>query len=598
MKIDPKKHVKPINFFLLVNKKDLPLIALNVVFYGLGTFFTVKMVFYVGQVIDAIQNNSVSARHFIILLLLSLVLQEIFFRIGHIFEVLTEANIRSRVKTALFKYTSKLSFGYFANRFAGQISHQISTAADAFETMTVIVVEKFIDNSWLFMMSVIAIFGIYQPISWFMLIWFVFYLGGVLLLSKKITFYAEEFAHNESETTGTLVDMYTNISTIKVYGKNFDSDRVNFRIQKERKSQITLGRWDICAYAFQGMSTVILGIIIFFLTARGYNLGLISIGSIVAISGVTIKIMEYAYATGHLISNFVRKKGECAQALSDIIITPDILDGKDVSNAWKVIDVNYEHINFFYNHNKKIFNNFSLYIPAKQKVGIVGLSGAGKTTLINLLLRFFEPQSGSVKINGINIATITQSSLMDNISFISQDTSLLHTSILENIKYGSSGIDDKEAIKAAKISYADEFIRKLPDGYNTIVGERGVKLSGGQRQRIAISRAVLKNAPLFLLDEATSALDSDSELKIQKALKILMRDKTVITVAHRLSTLQSMDRIIYIENGRIIEDGTHEELLRNNQKYARLWNMQVGGFLPDRPHMPSLINAKNGNGLI
>jgi len=581
IKLNPQFHTKPLKFFLATNKKELPWITLNIICYSLGTLCTVGMAFYVGKVIDGLQTNPAQLRYYVILLIFTLVFHEISYRLGHILEVGIHSRIRASTKKALFAYTSKLSFGYFADRFAGQISHQIGTTANALERMEETVVNKFIDNSFLFIVSTIAFVSIYKPLGFVILGWFVLYMFGVSLFVKKITIHAEDLAKQESNTTGALVDMYTNVATVKVYSKDFDLGRVETQIDREQKAQISLGKWDVLTYAFQGLSAVILGIVILFVASHGYIVGLISIGGIVAISGIALKIIEFVYDTGHVISSFVRNRGECTQALKDIIVPPVITDGATSDIVWNTVDVVYDKVSFSYNNEKKILEQFSLIIPAKERLGIVGLSGAGKTTMVNLLLRFFDPQSGVIKMNNVDISTITQASLRSHISFISQDTSLFHATVAENIQYGSNEVSREKIIEAAKMAYADEFVQTLPNGYDTIVGERGVKLSGGQRQRIAIARAILKNSPLFLLDEATSALDSDSEAKVQDALKKLMKDKTVITIAHRLSTLQFMDRIIYIEDGKVIENGTHEELLQLGGRYAKLWSMQAGGFLPN-----------------
>jgi ATP-binding cassette subfamily B protein len=578
--LTPEKHTSPLRFFLATNRKELPWILLNTICYGLGTLGTVGMAFYVGKVIDGLQTNPAQLHRSVVLLVIALVFHEISYRVGHVLEVMIHARIRAKVKKALFEYTSRLSFGYFADRFAGQISHQISTAANALERMEETIVNKFIDNSWMFILSSIAIISIYRPLGIILAVWVVLYIFGVRYLAKKITIHAENFAHQESNTTGALVDMYTNVATVKVYSKDFDQSRVGDQVDREYAAQVSLGKWDVLTYAFQGCSAVFLGIAVLILTARGYGHGLITIGGIVVISGITLKIIEFVYDTGHIISSFVRNRGECAQALKDIIVPPTVVDGPKSNELWDTVGVVYDKVNFSYNGQKHILSNFSLTIPAKQRLGIVGLSGAGKTTMVNLLLRFFDPQKGKIKMNKIDITSMTQESLRSHISFISQDTSLFHTTIAENIQYGSPSATREQIESAAKMAFADEFIQTLPKGYDTVVGERGVKLSGGQRQRIAIARAMLKNAPLFLLDEATSALDSDSEAKVQEALKKLMEGKTVITIAHRLSTLQFMDRIILIEEGKVIEDGTHQELLAKNGQYAKLWSMQAGGFLP------------------
>jgi ATP-binding cassette subfamily B protein len=578
--LDPKKHINPFQFFLVTNKKELPRIIIRTTLYNLGVMGEIGMSFFLGKTVDALQTHSANLHISIILLMVALVFHEIAYRSGHVLEVITHAHIHERVKKALFAYTSKLSFGYFADRFAGQISHQISTAANALQRMEEMIVNQFINNFWMLLVSAFALGSVYRPLGVALAIWFIFFIFGVRFFAQKITRHAENYAREESNTTGTLVDIYTNSATVKVYSEDFDRSRLNPQVDKEYKSELSLGKWSVLTYAYQGLSAVILGIMIFVISAHGYNLGIVSVGGIIIIAGLSLKIIDSVYATGHSISSFLRDKGECSQALKDIIVPVTITDGEEKDLIGDVVALNYNNVTFSYNQQKNILEDFSLTIPQKQRLGIVGLSGAGKTTMMNLLLRFFDPQKGTITLNNVDISKIPQDFLRSHISFISQDTSLFHTTITDNIKYGSPKATEEEIMMAAKKAYADEFIQALPNKYDTIVGERGVKLSGGQRQRIAIARAMLKNSPLFLLDEATSALDSDSEAKVQEALKILMNNKTVITIAHRLSTLQFMDRIIYIENGKVIEDGTHEQLIAKGGKYATLWSMQAGGFLP------------------
>ena len=226
-----------------------------------------------------------------------------------------------------------------------------------------------------------------------------------------------------------------------------------------------------------------------------------------------------------------------------------------------------------------MFNNFDLHVDNAEKIGVVGLSGAGKTTLCNLLLRMYEVDNGAVKINDIDIRDITQDSLRKNISFVPQEATLFNRTIMENIRYAKPTATKNEVINAAKKAHIHEFISKLPKGYNTLVGNNGIKLSGGQRQRISIARALLKNAPILILDEATSALDSQNELMIQKSLQNAMRGKTTLVIAHRLSTLRNMDKIVVIKHGKIIETGSHKQLLRKNGAYKKLWELQTSGFV-------------------
>ena len=244
-------------------------------------------------------------------------------------------------------------------------------------------------------------------------------------------------------------------------------------------------------------------------------------------------------------------------------------------------EIAFKNVHFSYS-GEKIFEDMDFVIKPNQKIGLLGPSGAGKSTLVSLLLRLFDIQDGEITIDGQNIKSVSQESLRSKIAVIPQDTSLFHRSLADNIRYGCLNATDEDVIAAAKQAYAHEFIEQLPDGYNTMVGERGIKLSGGQRQRIAIARAILKNAPILLLDEATSALDSESEMHIQQSLENLMENKTVIAIAHRLSTISRLDRLIVMNNGEIVEDGTHDSLLKAKRHYAKLWNMQSGGFIDDQ----------------
>ena len=276
-----------------------------------------------------------------------------------------------------------------------------------------------------------------------------------------------------------------------------------------------------------------------------------------------------------------------ASPMTKILLEVDeVVDSINASElVIKDTTIEFNDVSFDYNegkNNSPVFKNLNLHIKSGEKVGLVGPSGGGKSTLTRLILRFEDIQSGSIRIDNQNITLVTQKSLRESVAYVPQEPLLFHRSISENIGYGAN-CDLEEIVAAARLAYADEFIANLPNGYDTIVGERGVKLSGGQRQRVAIARAILRNSPILILDEATSALDSESEVYIQKALQELMKQKTTIVIAHRLSTIQKMDRIIVMDDGKIIEQGTHAALLSKDGMYARLWNHQSGGFLQEDP---------------
>jgi len=282
------------------------------------------------------------------------------------------------------------------------------------------------------------------------------------------------------------------------------------------------------------------------------------------------------------LPNLFKESGICRQALS-MLQEPISLADAPGAQELEVTKgkIHFQKVHFQYGKTTPLFSNKSVVIQPGQKVGLVGYSGSGKTTFVNLILRFFDIQSGQILIDGQDIANVTQESLRKKIALIPQDPSLFHRSLLENIRYGRVEASDPEVMEAAQKAHAHEFIMALPEGYNTLVGERGIKLSGGQRQRVAIARAILKDAPILILDEATSALDSFTESQIQESLAVLMEERTTLVVAHRLSTLLSMDRILVFDRGKIIEDGSHAALLEKKGLYYSLWKSQVGGFLAD-----------------
>jgi ATP-binding cassette subfamily B protein len=251
--------------------------------------------------------------------------------------------------------------------------------------------------------------------------------------------------------------------------------------------------------------------------------------------------------------------------------------------------IEFRHVRFSYSPGKPVFDNLSVTIQPGERVGLVGFSGSGKSTFVNLILRLFDPQSGQIVIDGVDIRDMTQDALHTQISLIPQDPSLFHRTLLENIRYGRLEATEKEVVEAAEKAHAHDFIAPMQQGYDALVGERGVKLSGGQRQRIAIARVILKNAPILILDEATSSLDSITEKAIQETLDLAMDEKTVIVVAHRLSTIAHLDRILVFDRGQIIEDGTHAKLLTQRGAYYRLWTMQAGGFLPEEPALIAMM---------
>ncbi|PCI38209.1 MAG: hypothetical protein COB50_02650 [Thiotrichales bacterium] len=446
-----------------------------------------------------------------------------------------------------------------------------------------LVIQLFIPAFVAIIISIIIFGNINIIFAVLMLIWISIHLITCAYFAKRCAKSSHIHAESRSTLSGRLVDSLTNYFTVKIFA-NHKHERRN--LQHYQNDELNKHKIQFKQIAWLGVALLILMIIIPGILINGYAYynwrhNLISVGEVVLVFNATWNVMSMVWCMGIEMPDLFKKIGVCHQALS-ILQDPHDLD--DCSDAKTIVinagAINFKNVSFNYKNHQNLFNNFSLTIPAGEKVGLVGHSGGGKSTCLNLLLRMFDINSGTITIDLQNIKTVTQDSLRNAITTIPQQPILFHRSILENIRYGSLDASDNEVFTAAAAAFAHDFITKLPLGYNTLVGEHGIKLSGGQRQRIAIARAILKNTHILLLDEATAALDSITETTIQASMQALMANKTTIVIAHRLATLLHMDRIVVFEYGKIIQDGSHDELIQQAGRYQTMWNAQIAGFLP------------------
>ena len=482
----------------------------------------------------------------------------------------------------VFYYVNKQSISYFNNEMTGNISHKVNILANS--------TTDFIGYCFEVMHTIGRLSAAIIVLSWvscyytvFICIWIAIVVFISCKLGKIRRFWGNETGRLSSAANAVIVDAISNYNEIKSFA-NFKFEKINLlkSLRILRKAETTEKKvmgWIRIAQQFISLTSLIIFI---FFSIYMLKAGKIDSTQFIFANTVFLNVSFLAFQMSWVYNNVSKLFGNISSALETLAVNPEIIDRDDAFNLKiKKATISFENVTFGYQHRNKLFKCLNLEIKAKEKVGLVGLSGSGKSTFIKLISRYYDVDSGSIKINGYDLRDITQDSLHQNIATIPQDVCLFNRTLLENIRYGDTEASNEKVEAAAKKAYADIFIKQFSDGYNTKVGDRGIILSGGERQRIAIARAILKKAPILIFDEATSALDSQSEIHIQKSLKNLMKGKTVLAIAHRLSTLREMDRILVFDKGKIVEDGNHEALLKKNGLYAKLYKMQVAGFMGD-----------------
>lgn len=548
---------------------------------------------YLGRIIDYLNTTSpdkLFAEHGeeLIWMLVVVVLLRPLFGAGHtmVKYQIIEPAMTNLIRWQTHKHVLGQSLSYFNNDFAGRIANKIIQTGPSLRGSVV----SLIDAIWFVLIYVASAIYLFAGVdAWLILplvLWLFTYIALLSFFVPKIKKRSALMSEARSSLTGRIVDSYTNILTVKLFaaGRKEEAYTRESLADHTRKfydilrpiSQIVILLWIINGIFIASLSTLGIGL---------WQSGLVTVGALTLAVTLSVRIVNMSAWIMWITTDIFENVGTVQEGMQTIAQPHTLVD---CANA-KPLDVSggeiiFDRIKFHYGHDKGVIEDLSLRIDPGEKVGLVGRSGAGKSTLVNLLLRFYDLEGGRILIDGQNIGAVTQDSLRAQIGMVTQDTSLLHRSVLDNIVYGRSGASRDEAIQAAKRAHAMSFIPDLQDfrgrrGLDAHVGERGVKLSGGQRQRIAIARVLLKDAPILVLDEATSALDSEVEAAIQESLFDLMKGKTVIAIAHRLSTIAAMDRLIIMDQGRIIEDGSHQTLLRKGGVYAKLWNRQSGGFL-------------------
>ena len=582
-----------------------PVFVLMTLFALIGAGIEVALMAFVGRLVDLMRATPEPAAFFalhmgelLVMAFVALIGRPAVSLIADLIKMQTvNGPLNTRIRWQAHGYVLRQSLSYFQNDFAGRVATRVIQVGPAVRDVANNICEVVVWAVMLWVGSVVLFAGADWRLVLPLLVWLGGYIVALRFFVPRISKLSNAMSEARSMLTGRIVDSYTNISTVKLFAHTDREDAYARDGMQEHLSryqaQLRLNTtMELVLFTLNGAVLVLTTALALWLWSRGQ----VSIGSIAIVTGLIIRLMNVSGWFMWTLAGIFDNIGVVQESMAAIARDHQVVDAPDAKPlAVTAGEIRYENLKF--NYGKVIaeqsagkvaagglIDNLSLRVAPGEKVGLVGRSGAGKSTLVNVLMRFYDVEGGRILIDGQNIAGVKQDSLRANIGMVTQDTSLMHRSVRENILYGRPDADEAAMIAAATRAQAHEFIQGLEDmrgrrGYDAHVGERGVKLSGGQRQRIAIARVLLKNAPILILDEATSALDSEVEAAIQEQLLNLMEGKTVIAIAHRLSTIAAMDRLVIMDDGQIVEEGTHAELLRRGGLYADLWARQSGGFL-------------------
>ncbi len=492
-----------------------------------------------------------------------------------------ESNVMRDLSNTAFDYLLGHSHDFFINNFAGSLTRRVNRYARAFEQVFDSFILTFLPTAVFSIGTIIVLTLRSVTLGFGLLIWTL----GFLILQFFLTRWRQHYklirSAEDSKVTGILSDAVANHATITLFAaKKSESNYFGEAIERWMKANLASWNADNLVYSIQGLFSILSEAGLLAVGVYLWSRGLLTVGDFVLIQVYVLGLMNHIWDIGRTIRRLNDAFADASEMV-DILELPHAVADVPGARDFQVSSgqIEFDNVDFAFNDTRTILKDFSLSIKPGEKIALVGPSGAGKSTITKLLLRLHDVSAGHIEIDGQDIAKVAQESLRRQVGFVPQESILFHRTLRENILYGKPDATDEEMIEASQKAHAHEFISGLPLGYDTYVGERGVKLSGGERQRVAIARALLKNAPILVLDEATSSLDSESEHLIQGALDTLMQGKTVVVIAHRLSTIMKMDRIIVMEHGTIVASGTHQELLKQNGLYAKLWSIQAGGFI-------------------